>query len=84
MIFLAKGNFKETHNCTPYAKWGVEALKPYWVEYKTSILVHGLYNHQGLNSFLQLHQAEDGVLFYSILDEGPVVAQVEKKNILKN
>ena len=46
--------------------------------------MHGLYNHQGLNSFLQLHQAEDGVLFYSILDEGPVVAQVEKKNILKN
>jgi len=38
-----------------------------------------LYNHQGLNSFLQLHQAEDGVLFYSILDEGPVVAQVKKK-----
>ena len=45
--------------------------------------MHGLYNHQGLNSFLQLHQAEDGVLFYSILDEGPVVAQVEKKKHFK-
>ena len=32
---------------------------------KTGIVVHGLYTHQGLNSFFQLHQTEDGVLFYS-------------------
>ena len=28
--------------------------------------MHGLYTHQGLKSFFQLHQAEDEVLFYSI------------------
>ena len=33
---------------------------------KKGIVVHGLYTHQGLNSFFQLHQAEDEVLFYSM------------------
>ena len=26
--------------------------------------MHGLYNHQGLNSLFQLHQTKDKVLFY--------------------
>jgi len=42
----------------------VQSSQP--VEYKTDIVVHGLYTHQGLNSFFQLNQAKDGVLFYSI------------------
>ena len=33
---------------------------------KKGIVVHCLYTHQGLNSFFQLHQAEDEVLFYSM------------------
>jgi len=31
---------------------------------KTGIVVHGLHTHQGLNSFFQLRQAEDGVNIY--------------------
>ena len=27
IVFPTKGNFKETHNSTPYAKWGVVSLK---------------------------------------------------------
>ena len=27
ILIQTKGDFKETHNCTPYAKWGVVSLK---------------------------------------------------------
>ena len=76
--FRVKGK-KETHNCTPFVKWGVESPKATMkgIFYSSPVLtagrvinqhlvVHGLYTHQGLKSFFQLHQAEDEVLFYSI------------------
>ena len=36
--------------------------------------MHSLYTHQGLDSFFQLHQAEEEVLFYSMyIPYSPVV-----------
>ena len=76
--FRLRGILRKTHGCIPFAKRGVVSLKAPlrgifhsgtfltagWV--KTCIIVHDLYAHQGLNSFFQLHQAVDEVLFYSM------------------
>jgi len=54
IVIPTKGDFKETHNCTPYAKWGVVSLKapsrgifqssPVLMagRVKTGIVVHGI------------------------------------------
>ena len=56
---------RKTHNCTLMQNGDLRGIfhsSPVLTAgrvKKTGIIVHGLYTHQGLDSFFQLHQAED-------------------------
>ena len=70
-----RGILRKPINSTLYAKWGfVSPDAPLRGIFhsssvltagrvKNSIVVHGLYTHQGLNFFFELHQAEEEVLY---------------------
>jgi len=56
IAFLTKRNFKEAHNCTSYAKWGVVSFKA---------LSGGIFDSSpvltaGLSGVILLHSAEPG------------------------
>ena len=65
-VFPTKGNFMETHNCTPYSKSGVESLKAPSGGIFHNRPVHRVknwYTHQGLYSFFQLSHQEPKQIF---------------------
>jgi len=75
IVFLTKGFLRKLIASPLMQNGGVVSLKaplreiihnsPVLTAGQVKVVVHGLHTHQGLNSFFQLHQTEDGVLFYS-------------------
>ena len=67
IVFMTKGFLRKLIAAPLMQNGGVVSLKAplRGIIHNSPVLTAGLYTHQGLNSFFQLHQTEDGVLFYS-------------------